>query len=215
MALDDGRHMRSDTVISLQKRWPKGRRMPEGVTIRARAPSDCDDLYELFNEPSFLASALMRDPFRSPAELNAWLNGLIASKRYEAVVVSQGRCIGYGALYVQGEHFDHCGILMLGFREAFRGKRIGDTVLSMLIDTARHVFGLSKLQLTVTTDNVAAVSLYKKHGFEIEGLYRRFARRGEVFCDAYAMALLFNPEHCAASGPGAPVVYADLERGSG
>ncbi len=215
MALDDGRHTRSDTVISLRKRRPKGRRMPEGVTIRARAPRDCDDLYQLFNEPSFLANALMRDPFRSPAEVNAWLDGFIASKRYEAVAVSQGRCIGYGALYVQVEHFDHCGILMLGFREAFRGKRIGDTVLSMLIDTARRVFGLSKLQLTVTTDNVAAINLYKKHGFEIEGLYRRFARRGEICCDAYAMALLFNPEHSAACGPSAPAIYAGLGRRGG
>ena len=38
------------------------------------------------------------------------------------------------------------------------------------------------------TDNAAAVVLYEKFGFEIEGAHRRYAFRNGEYVDAYSMA---------------------------
>jgi L-phenylalanine/L-methionine N-acetyltransferase len=45
-----------------------------------------------------------------------------------------------------------------------------------------------RLELTVYTDNAAAVALYRKQGFVIEGTHRGFALRDGVYIDAHAMA---------------------------
>ena len=47
---------------------------------------------------------------------------------------------------------------------------------------------LARIELTVFTDNEAAIALYRKFGFEIEGTLRKYAFRDGEFVDAYAMA---------------------------
>jgi putative acetyltransferase len=42
--------------------------------------------------------------------------------------------------------------------------------------------------LTVYTDNPAALALYRKFGFEQEGLLKAFAYRAGDYVDAYTMA---------------------------
>jgi putative acetyltransferase len=47
---------------------------------------------------------------------------------------------------------------------------------------------LSRLELTLYTDNEPALRLYKKLGFDIEGTHRRYAFRDGAYVDAYTMA---------------------------
>ncbi len=176
---------------------PAARRLPARVALRARAAADGPDLFDLFSERGILDHALMREPFASAEELTDWLDGLNATRRFEIVAVHDGRCVGFGAMYVQGEHFNHCGAITLGVREPFRGRGIGGLLLRALLATAQLSAGLAKVQLTVLTDNAAAIRLYNKHGFQFEGLHRRFARRGGRFVDAYSMAALLEPPKAA------------------
>ncbi|HEX4946421.1 MAG TPA: GNAT family N-acetyltransferase, partial [Blastocatellia bacterium] len=45
-----------------------------------------------------------------------------------------------------------------------------------------------RMELTVYTDNAAAIALYQKFGFEIEGTQRKAAFRDGVFVDTFLMA---------------------------
>jgi putative acetyltransferase len=162
------------------------------LALRPRARRDAADLFALFNEPDFLQTALMRDPFADIAEINPWLDGVQASRRHEAVVTREGVCVAFGALYAHGEHFDHCATLTMGVRKAHRGQGIGGLLVRALLTTGRRLPGLAKIALTVLVDNEPAIRLYRRHGFVVEGLHRRFARRGAGFCDAYSMALLLG-----------------------
>jgi putative acetyltransferase len=48
--------------------------------------------------------------------------------------------------------------------------------------------GILRLELTVYTDNAAALALYRRFGFAIEGRHRGYALRDGVLADVYAMA---------------------------
>ena len=54
--------------------------------------------------------------------------------------------------------------------------------------TACRWLNLTRLELTVFTDNARAIALYKRCGFEIEGTLRQYAFRDGAFVDAYGMA---------------------------
>jgi putative acetyltransferase len=52
--------------------------------------------------------------------------------------------------------------------------------------------GLSRIELTVRTDNTRAIALYRKLGFETEGIMRRHMLIDETYVDSLLMALLYD-----------------------
>jgi RimJ/RimL family protein N-acetyltransferase len=63
----------------------------------------------------------------------------------------------------------HAAYLVIGIKEGFRGAGIGTRLFEQLFSWANEV-GVHRLELTVMTENLAGVSLYKKMGFEREGI---------------------------------------------
>lgn len=163
------------------------------LALRTREARDDAGLLGLFNEPCFLAGASTREPFGSAADMRLWLDGVAAAQRFESVALIDAAVVGFAGLYALGDGQSHSGWLMLGVREALQGRGIGTILLNLLVSTAQSFAGLARLQLTVFTDNLPAIALYRKFGFEIEGLHRRFVQRGEGFVDAYTMARLLEP----------------------
>lgn len=49
------------------------------------------------------------------------------------------------------------------------------SAMETALDLADNWLGLSRVELTVFTDNATAIALYEKFGFEIEATHRRFA----------------------------------------
>lgn len=60
--------------------------------------------------------------------------------------------------------------------------------MQAMIDICDSWAAIERIELTVFTDNQAAIALYRKFGFEIEGTSRRYAMRDGVLVDAYHMA---------------------------
>jgi putative acetyltransferase len=56
------------------------------------------------------------------------------------------------------------------------------------INLAENWLNLKRLDLQVYTDNPAAIHLYEKYGFQIEGTLRRCAFRDGEYVDAFTMA---------------------------
>ena len=57
-----------------------------------------------------------------------------------------------------------------------------------LVEAADNWLGIKRLELTVFADNVPAIRLYEKFGFEHEGVMRAFAFRAGSYHDAIGMA---------------------------
>jgi L-phenylalanine/L-methionine N-acetyltransferase len=163
-----------------------------GPLYRVRERADGEGLLRLFNEDTFLRQASTRERFRSSDEVNLWFDHIVSARRFEIVAVAEARIVGFGGLFVLGDRLSHTGWLMLGVLSDSQRRGIGSTLLQLLIETAKSRAKLRKLQLTVFTDNAPALRLYKKHGFEVEGLHRSFVRRDAGFVDAYSMAKFFD-----------------------
>jgi len=74
------------------------------------------------------------------------------------------------------------------------GKGYAKEASQALIDHCFIDLKIRKITLGVVDINIAAVALYKKLGFEIEGLYKRHGVYDGVFADMIRMAL-FNTQY--------------------
>jgi putative acetyltransferase len=67
---------------------------------------------------------------------------------------------------------------------------VGTTLMEAAVDLAENWLNIGRIELEVFTDNVAALALYQKFGFVIEGTLRDFAFRDGRYVDSYLMARL-------------------------
>jgi RimJ/RimL family protein N-acetyltransferase len=81
---------------------------------------------------------------------------------------------------------NHRGGLGMGLLPEFRGQGLGSKLLSSVLDHSKR-FGLEKVELNVYTSNTAAVALYKKFGFEQEGLIKKYRKLDGQYFDCLAM----------------------------
>lgn len=87
----------------------------------------------------------------------------------------------------------HIGDIFLGIKKAYWGNGLGSILMEEAIEWAQSSGSIRRLQLTVQKRNLAAVHLYKKLGFIIEGLQERGACiEGGEFLDVYQMGRLID-----------------------
>ena len=65
---------------------------------------------------------------------------------------------------------------------------VGTALMAALCEYADRWAGVLRLELNVYTDNLPAIALYRKFGFEVEGTHRGYALRDGVYVDSYSMA---------------------------
>ncbi|HXR55808.1 MAG TPA: GNAT family N-acetyltransferase [Casimicrobiaceae bacterium] len=82
----------------------------------------------------------------------------------------------------------HAGTIGMAVRDDWHGRGVGTALMKAAVDLADNWVGYSRLELTAYTDNAAALALYRKFGFAIEGTARGYALRDGVLVDAYMMA---------------------------
>ena len=93
----------------------------------------------------------------------------------------------------QRKRVRHIGDLFIVIGQKYWNNGLGSLLLEEVIEWAKASGILRRLQLTVQTRNQAAVHLYQKHGFIIEGRQERgaYIEEGE-FIDVYLMGRLID-----------------------
>jgi RimJ/RimL family protein N-acetyltransferase len=77
----------------------------------------------------------------------------------------------------------------MGVLAEYRSQGVGAALLGGLLAWAQIQPGLEKINLTVHGDNTRALGLYKKFGFEIEGIRKRDTRfEDDRYVDSVEMA---------------------------
>lgn len=85
------------------------------------------------------------------------------------------------------EGFTHCGTLGMGVRKDFRRHGIGTRLLERTIAEA-EVRGMERIELEVFASNIAAVKLYQKAGFSVEGVKKKGRKFNGEYDDLVQMA---------------------------
>ncbi|WP_250674425.1 GNAT family N-acetyltransferase (plasmid) [Paraclostridium ghonii] len=85
----------------------------------------------------------------------------------------------------------HTAYIIVGIREAFRGKGIGSKLFSELDIWAREN-KVTRLELSVICSNNIAKHLYEKNGFEIEGIKKNTMIIDGKNVDEFSMAKLYS-----------------------
>ena len=134
--------------------------------------------------------------FAAPAaeEAYAFYRGILEHNDSHYVALLNSKVIGWCDVIRKPQAaVQHVGVLGMGIHPDHRRQGVGTQLIQTTIAKAWDN-GLTRIELTVRADNVAARTLYQKHGFIQEGLQRRgFSVDGEYF-DVISMALLFeNP----------------------
>ncbi|MBI5877693.1 MAG: GNAT family N-acetyltransferase [Chloroflexi bacterium] len=98
--------------------------------------------------------------------------------------------------YIEGMGGDyrrnrHCAYVVIGVRQSFAGQGLG-TRLSAALEQWARAHALHRLELTVMTHNERGIALYRKVGFEVEGVKRHSLLVGGTYVDEYAMGKLLS-----------------------
>ena len=125
-----------------------------------------------------------------PEEAFAFFQNIVANDLCQFVALQDGVVVGWcDVLPTHGEARAHVGTLGIGLISRARHLGIGAMLMEAALSKSLAK-GLSRIELTVRTDNTNAKALYERFGFTVEGIQRRtFCVDGKFF-DAYAMALV-------------------------
>jgi len=165
---------------------PNPREIPAGLSIRAIRPSDTEALTALVNLPGFRAGTL-RPPYQSIEETRRHVENSNPDAMRLVAIIDEQIVGDIGMTRYHGRR-NHVASIGMGVHDDFTGRGIGSAMLAAVIDAADNWLNIMRLELTVYTDNDAAIALYRKFGFEEEGILRAFAFRAGSYVDAYAMA---------------------------
>lgn len=103
----------------------------------------------------------------------AYYRNIVAGGHSHFVAVHDQRVLGWcDVLPLFGQMRTHAGVLGMAVAAGERGKGLGRALMRVAIDKA-NARGLSRIELTVRSDNEVAQALYRSFGFVQEGTHRR------------------------------------------
>jgi putative acetyltransferase len=157
------------------------------ITIRKSEPADAEAIWKCYTAPRVVRNTLQL-PYRSLESVRELLTKS-GEGDHILVAVVDGEVVGVIGLHTSSKpRVNHRGEIGMVVRDDWQGKGVGTAIMRAVIDLADKWLNLTRIELTVFTDNESAIALYRKFGFEIEGTLRKYAFRDGEFVDAYAMA---------------------------
>ena len=159
--------------------------MPE-IVVRHSNKADIPAIKAIY-EGRQAAAGTLQLPFASTQLWESRLETLPAGV-YSLVAVIDGEVLGQlGLEHFQRPRRNHVAGFGMAVKDGFSGLGVGNQLLSAVTDLADNWLNIKRLEITVFTDNEAAIHLYQKHGFTIEGESPAYAFRHGNYASVYHM----------------------------
>jgi putative acetyltransferase len=172
------------------------------IVIRRPRPEDAAAMVAIMGDPEVF-SGLLQLPHATEAAWSKRIDEMpVGPTTAELFLVAErgGAVVGNAGVQPQ-QHVRrrHAAGIGMAVAKHAQGQGVGTALMSALVDWADNWAQLLRLELTVYPDNAAAIALYRKFSFELEGTHRAYAIRDGVYIDALAMARLHpNPPRLPA-----------------
>lgn len=170
---------------------------PSDVEVRPATPDDFESWVELFEDVAAEGRWLGSEaPFDRVARRAGYDRTMADPQATILVAVAGAEHVGQIFVAVEPSGVADIGMAV---RDGWRGRGVGSALMDAAIDFAK-AHGAHKVTLQVWPHNAAAIALYRKFGFEVEGRLRRhWRRRSGALWDAVVMGLVLD-----TASPGSP-----------
>ncbi|EGR4672254.1 GNAT family N-acetyltransferase [Vibrio parahaemolyticus] len=157
------------------------------IIVRPTTVEDAAALVEIYSQPK-----AQRETLQLPKpSLAMWVERLsnMPAGVYSYVAEIDGKVVGnIGFHHSQRPRTAHTAAFGIGVHDQFHGLGVGNKLIETITELADNWLNVRRIQLEVNADNEAAIGLYKKHGFEIEGEAIDASFRDGEFINTYYMA---------------------------
>jgi putative acetyltransferase len=157
------------------------------IRIRHSGNGDIEQIRQIYAEPDNYAATLQL-PY--PSE-NLWEKRLrdLPDGSYSLIACRAEKVLGHLGMDVhKSPRRKHVATLGLAVGTGARRQGVGSALLGTAVEMAERWLAVRRIELDVYTDNLAAIALYEKFGFAVEGTLRQFAFRNGEFVDVHVMA---------------------------
>ena len=133
------------------------------------------------------------------AALREFVRAIVAAGAIQVLALEGDIVVGWcDVLSRPMEGFRHVGALGMGVAASHRRRGVGEQLAKAALEQSRAA-GLSRVELEVFASNQAAIKLYKKLGFEHEGVKRSARHLDGAYDDVVLMAVVWEPSRKAAT----------------
>jgi L-amino acid N-acyltransferase len=158
--------------------------------IRLAQAEDNAGIAAIWNLEAIATSATTDTEPRTPAAQAAWLAAHGADHPV-VVAVESDEVLAFGSLspYRAKPSYRRTVEDSVYVKDGYRGKGLGSAILAKLLDLAR-ARGHRSVIARVTAENVASLSLHRRHGFQRAGYERQVAEKLGGWLDVVTLQLL-------------------------
>jgi putative acetyltransferase len=158
------------------------------ITIRRADPEDYELVTRIFEDDS-TTSGTLQTPFPSRERWKKLMAEPVDGD-YLLLAFVDGEIAGLAGLHPTGRspRRAHARMLSICVIGPYQGKGVSTKLMQALIDLADKWLPITRIELTVFSDNARAIRLYERFGFEREGIHKAYALRDGAYVDTLAMA---------------------------
>jgi len=158
------------------------------VSVRHAEPQDAEAVHRILAGPRAAAGTLQL-PLQSVEAVRNRFFSEPHEGLYHLVACVDEEVVGHlGLETFTRPRRRHVGTIGMAVRDDWQGSGVGTALMEAALGLADNWLDLTRIELSVYTDNAAGIALYEKFGFEIEGTHRRYAFRNGGYVDSYSMA---------------------------
>lgn len=169
--------------------------MRSNINFRNVERSDTEALWNMMNSLDYETKFMMYEPgerTKNLARLQGNVDSAVDGNNLFFLALDKDEIIGYISAQIgSARREQHSAYIVVGIREKYRHQGIGTKFFEKLDEWADEK-KLVRLELTVLCPNKAALNLYKKSGFEIEGTKRKSMYVDGEYVDEYYMSKILR-----------------------
>ena len=167
------------------------------VTLRPETDGDLEYAWEMFSSISDNTLEFLPEGF-SRERVEGWFKEIDYSKAIPIlgfVEMEEGtRMVSSSSLgFKKTDIYKHRATFGITVHDDYQGKGLGKLLTQYMLDIAAEQ-GVKKVELSVVAHNERAIHIYKKMGYEIEGLIKMEHYNPVLgqYCDAYIMGKILD-----------------------